>query len=368
MADFRVSVIVPVYNAEDTIRDCLDDITGQTLRETEIICVDDGSSDASVSILEEYRRKDNRIRIIRQENQGAGAARNTGMKEAQGEYLCFLDADDRFEPVMLEEAWKRCCETGAEICVWAADGFDDETGEVQNYTAAFDRKYILQANPFDPASDEAHETILQMFNGVPWNKLFSRKLIDRTGLQFQTQRTTNDAFFVYSALCRADRIVTLDRVLVHRRKNVANSLTQTREKSWKCFFDALTAIRDRLEQDGLYERFEKTFMNRALQNVLWNMDTISLSGAKQMEVFLKEKGFEQLRFDQYDAGFYDEKLYERYQWLRIMEPEGYRAIVKVGKERDAFAVEIGRLRNRFCCRVVDRAVNVLKRLKPGRDS
>ena len=101
MADFRVSVIVPVYNAEDTIRNCLDDITGQTLRETEIICVDDGSSDASVSILEEYRRKDNRIKIIRQENQGAGAARNTGMKEAQGDYLCFLDSDDRFEPVML---------------------------------------------------------------------------------------------------------------------------------------------------------------------------------------------------------------------------------------------------------------------------
>ena len=161
MAEVRVSVIVPVYNAEDTIRDCLDDITGQTLRETEIICVDDGSSDGSVSVIEEYRQKDGRIRVIRQENQGAGAARNTGMKEAQGEYLCFLDADDRFEPEMLEEAWKRCCETGADTCVWSADCFDAGTGEVQAYTSAFDKRYIPQANPFDPASDEAHETDVQ---------------------------------------------------------------------------------------------------------------------------------------------------------------------------------------------------------------
>ena len=365
MAEVRVSVIVPVYNAEDTIRDCLDDITGQTLRETEIICVDDGSSDGSVSVIEEYRQKDGRIRIIRQENQGAGAARNTGMKEAQGEYLCFLDADDRFEPEMLEEAWKRCCETGADTCVWSADCFDAGTGEVQAYTSAFDKRYIPQANPFDPASDEAHETIFQMFNGVPWNKLFSRELVSRTRLQFQTQRTTNDAFFVYSALCRARRIVTLDKVLVHRRKNVANSLTQTREKSWKCFFDALTAIRDRLEQDGIYGRFERSYMNRALQNVLWNMETISLPAAKQMEAFLKEKGFEELRFDRYDAEFYYGRMYERYQWLKEMDPGAYRTALTIAKERDLLREEVERLRNRLCCRVIDRAAAVIRRLKPG---
>ena len=366
MADVMVSVIVPVYNAEDTIRACLDDITAQTLRETEIICVDDGSSDGSVGVLEEYRRKDSRIRIIRQENQGAGAARNTGMKEARGEYLCFLDADDRFEPEMLEEAWKRCRETDADICVWAADAFDAETGKTQAYSAAFDRKYILKTNPFDPSSDEAHETILQMFNGVPWNKLFSREFILRTGLQFQVQRTTNDAFFVYSALCRAGRIVTMDRVFVHRRKNVANSLTQTREKSWRCFFDALTAIRGRLEQDGLFERFERSYMNRALQNVLWNMETVSLSGAKEMEAFLEEEGYAQLKFDGYDADFYYGRLYERYRWLRAMGPEAYRKVLKMEKERDALAAEVEQLKNRFGCRLVDRAAAVFRRLRPGK--
>ena len=366
MAEVRVSVIVPVYNAEDTIRECLDGITGQTLRETEIICVDDGSSDGSVDILEEYRRKDSRIRIVRQENQGAGAARNTGMKEARGDYLCFLDADDRFEPEMLRAAWERCRGTSAEICVWAADGFDAETGNIEAYTSAFDRNYILKTNPFDPASDEAHETILQMFNGVPWNKLFSRELVDRTGLQFQTLRTTNDAFFVYSALCRARLIVTLDRVLVHRRKNGAGSLTQTREKSWRCFFEALTAIRERLEQDGLFERFERSYMNRALQNVLWNMETISLSGAKQMESFLKEEGFERLKFDQYGAGFYYEHLYERYQWLREMDPAAFRTVVKIGRERDALAAEADLLRNRLSCRLADRAATILRSLRPGK--
>ena len=92
----KVSVIVPVYNAKKTIRDCLEAIVGQTLKEIEVICVDDGSKDGSWKVIEEIRQKDDRVRLIRQENQGAGVARNVGMKEARGDYLVFLDSDDYF--------------------------------------------------------------------------------------------------------------------------------------------------------------------------------------------------------------------------------------------------------------------------------
>ena len=357
----QVSVIVPVYNAEKTVRMCLDDIVKQTLREIEIICVDDGSDDNTPAILEEYRRKDGRIRIIRQENRGAGAARNAGMQRAQGEYLCFLDADDLFEPDMLERAWKCCRKTGADICVWAADAFDPETGATEYYKASFDRDYLPKTNPFDPASDETHETILQMFNGVPWNKLFRREFIRETGLQFQTLRTTNDAFFVYSAICRAHQIVTIDRVLVHRRMNVASSLTQTREKSWMCFFEALTALRDRMVRDGLFERFERTYTNRALHNVLWNMETISLEGAKQMADFLKTEGFERLGFERYRPEYYYDHLYERYTWLRDLDPEAFRTIIKVGRRRDILDRELKRMRQRRVIRILDRISGIKSR-------
>jgi len=102
--EIKVSIIIPVYNAEKYIREDLDSLLGQSLREIEVICVDDGSKDSSLKILEDYQRKDDRIKILKQENKGAGAARNEGMKEAKGDYLIFLDADDFFEKDMLEKS------------------------------------------------------------------------------------------------------------------------------------------------------------------------------------------------------------------------------------------------------------------------
>ena len=87
----RVSVVIPVYNIERHLRQCLDSVAGQTLRDIEIICVDDGSTDDSPKILADYASKDSRFQIITQPNAGPGVARNTGMAQATGEYLIFLD-------------------------------------------------------------------------------------------------------------------------------------------------------------------------------------------------------------------------------------------------------------------------------------
>ena len=88
----KVSVILPVYNVEKYLTRCLDSIVNQTLKEIEIICVDDGSTDGSAKILKEYSERDDRIRVFYRENRGAGAVRNFGMQRAQGKYLSFLDS------------------------------------------------------------------------------------------------------------------------------------------------------------------------------------------------------------------------------------------------------------------------------------
>lgn len=90
----KVSVIIPVYNAQQYLKQCLDSICQQTLHEIEIICIDDGSTDDSLRILQEYTKKESRLQILTQKNQGAGAARNCGLRAAKGLYLSFLDADD----------------------------------------------------------------------------------------------------------------------------------------------------------------------------------------------------------------------------------------------------------------------------------
>ena len=113
----KVSVIIPVYKTEKYLRECLDSVINQTLRDMEIICVNDGSPDNSLQILEEYAQKDNRIKIINQENQGLSEARNNGIKVANGEYIGFLDSDDYVSLNFYENLYNRGQETEADIVV-----------------------------------------------------------------------------------------------------------------------------------------------------------------------------------------------------------------------------------------------------------
>ena len=102
----KVSVIIPIYNVETYLPQCLDSIINQTLKEIEIICVDDGSTDKSLDILKEYAKKDKRVAIITQKNLHAGVARNAGLSQAKGEYISFLDSDDFCEPEMFEKMYQ----------------------------------------------------------------------------------------------------------------------------------------------------------------------------------------------------------------------------------------------------------------------
>ncbi|MCD7820977.1 MAG: glycosyltransferase, partial [Clostridiales bacterium] len=122
-----VSVIIPVYNVEKYLRQSLDCILGQTLTDIEVICVDDGSTDQSSAILEEYAQKDTRMKVLRQENRGAGAARNLGFSHAVGTYAYFFDADDLCSLELLEKTVNRAEETGGGqifailgVCAWLA--------------------------------------------------------------------------------------------------------------------------------------------------------------------------------------------------------------------------------------------------------
>ena len=113
----KVSVILPVYNTGKYLRQCLESIENQTLKNFEVFCVDDGSTDDSVEIISEYVKKDSRFHLLKQKNAGGGAARNHGMEAAKGEYLAFLDSDDFFEPGLLEKQAKRLDETKADLSV-----------------------------------------------------------------------------------------------------------------------------------------------------------------------------------------------------------------------------------------------------------
>lgn len=124
----RVSIIIPVFNAERYLRECLDSVVSQTYENLEIICVDDGSSDGSFSILEEYGRADKRIRLMKQEKESrtAALARNMGIEAATGDYITFLDADDFLEENAIEEAVKDIEKSWADVTIFNAYIYDTE--------------------------------------------------------------------------------------------------------------------------------------------------------------------------------------------------------------------------------------------------
>ena len=124
--EIKISVIIPIYNAYDYLRPAMDSVVSQTLTDIEIICVDDGSTDKSLHILKEYKKADPRIRIITETNAGPATARNTGLRRARGEYVAFLDADDFYEPDMLETLYNCAKENDLDIAISKYDIFENK--------------------------------------------------------------------------------------------------------------------------------------------------------------------------------------------------------------------------------------------------
>ena len=129
MEEIKVSVVMAVYNAERYLRQALGSVCAQTLKEIEIICVDDGSTDGSMEILKEFAGQDDRIKILQhlEKTDGAAAARNMGLQAAKGEYLSFLDADDWFEPDMLEKAYEKASLQELDVLIFDAYVYREAT-------------------------------------------------------------------------------------------------------------------------------------------------------------------------------------------------------------------------------------------------
>lgn len=318
----KVSVILPVYNVSDYLRQCMDSIVGQTLKDIEIICVDDGSTDDSLAILKEYEAKDQRVKVIQQANAGAGAARNKGLEIATGEYLSFLDSDDFFEPDMLEKAWSKAHETRAQVVVFRSDQYRED---LQEFVQVRWTLYEKELPPYRPMYFRNFTgNIFKVFVGWAWDKLFSREYVEENHFRFQQLRTSNDMLFVFSAIAFATNIEIVDEVLAHQRRNNPKSLSNTREKSWQCFHEALVALKAALEAHGNFWEYEQDYINYALHFSLWHLETIT--GPKKEVLFnkLKEEWFEEFGIKSLsEECFYNKTEYGKYKVIMDKTFEEY---------------------------------------------
>jgi len=275
----KVSIIIPVYNAEKYLGKCLESLLSQTLQEMEIICVDDGSSDGSPEILKRFQERDGRVRILTQENQYAGAARNNGMKEAQGEYLLFLDADDFFENTLLEKVYNQGKKMEADIVLFGAKQYNDKTGIVSPASWYFKRDALPRENPFSGKTENTD--VFALVTPAPWTKLFRREFVEKQGLSFQGLQNSNDVYFVLTALALAEKITYVDEELVFYRVGMKGSLQGSKSLHPDCFIEAYAGVYHELRRRGIYERYEEGFMNILLSGCAHNLRTVTDWGLRR---------------------------------------------------------------------------------------
>ena len=223
----KVSVIIPVYNVQDYLAECLDSVINQTLRDIEIICVNDGSTDDSLRIAQEYAEKDSRIRVISQPNGGLSAARNTGMRDARGEYIYFLDSDDYLLTNALEELYFRSRENELDILYFGAESFfeSDELKEENKKLAAY---YYRTATDGSVGSEAAMKLFLKdnsYRSSVPM-QFFRRALLTENHLQFLEGILHEDELFTPLALCAAETVAVSDARYYQRRVRGDSIMTQ----------------------------------------------------------------------------------------------------------------------------------------------
>lgn len=317
--EILVSVIMPIYNAEKYLPMALDSVINQTLENIEIICVDDGSTDRSYEILQEYAAKDSRFIILQQENQYAGVARNNGMRVARGKYLSFLDADDYFDSTMLEKAY-RCAEREqADVVTYGGRYFQVFLEDAYHTDVLLNEPFLPEGCSFKPNDNENH--LFNFTNSATWNKLFKKSFVDATRLTFRACQRANDVYFVQMAIALAEKIGIVREDLVCYRTNNEESLQGTNEDTPMQFTTEFFEVQRELKNRDLYKAFGTSFRNLCLNHFIYALERMKTGKAfEELYTALKEKWFEIFHIieaDDYEfTNDYNTYAYERFLYMK----------------------------------------------------
>lgn len=227
----KISVIIPVYNSSTYLRKCLDSVVNQTLKDIEIIVINDGSTDDSKNIIEEYSCKYKNIIFIDQKNKGIGKTRNIGIKKATGEYITFVDSDDYIKENMLEEYYKYAKKHNFDLVIGS-------------YIKKINNKEIIfENNKFKTGNVKTTPQILYLIEYGPWAKLYKREMLINNNIYFDEKRKYEDMPFVSKALLKSKLIGQITEpyyyYIIHN-----NSETTTMDKRVFDILDILKEIKD----------------------------------------------------------------------------------------------------------------------------
>lgn len=263
----KVSIIMPIYNAEKFLPDTLNSVINQTFKNIEIICVDDGSTDNSVRILKEYSQKDSRIRILQQKNQYAGIARNNGLAHATGDYVMFLDSDDLFEKNMVSYLVKKADKYKPDIIVFGYYRFIDSPKKRRPVKNKYKNMMVC-------SSKDIKESIFQITRSMPWDKFIRRDFLKKTGILYQGTKVNNDIFFNRLIVTEAERILFCSKRLVNYKISNNQSLQGKLNKNPTDFIAGNMGIYDELNRRKSYATFKESYNLMAVNDIIIHLKRV----------------------------------------------------------------------------------------------
>lgn len=278
----HISLIVPVYNVEKFLPFCLESMLNQTLLDVEMICIDDGSTDASPLILEAYAKKDPRFRIIHQSNQGVSAARNTGIQAATGEWIMFLDSDDLLKPNACERVWIEANEKPTDIIIYGGYAFPNHP-PVEPWLQWTLSVPTMRCDAFEP------KILFHTAGAKPfvWQQAYSRNFITGKKIMFREDlRLGEDITFQFEAFPQALHFSFIsDTLYLYRWYREGSIMAEARKNLDKKIADHIIItehIADIWNQKGWIQQYGPHFLSWLLEFTVHELFAYSNQQKKEL--------------------------------------------------------------------------------------
>lgn len=309
-----VTIVVPVYNAEPTLVNCLDSLCGQTYPHIEIVLVNDGSTDNSLKICEEYAQKDSRIRILNQENSGPSCTRNAGIDAATGDYIMFVDSDDYIEPTMAERMVSVAEDNAVEMVICSF--FEEKNGTVRRHSFSHRSGYYNEQECYAAALNIIDDNSKTRIPHYSWVRLVDRKVFEDASLRFDTTIKRSEDYLLWTQVhfriksmyllsdeqlyhyIRTPSSITNSYVkdYWHMCKSLYHALLQNlpQEKEVQRRIDAMLiqrsiiAVRNaaRSDKQQFNKEFNEVMSDKELRKACWKVGLVKNSGRAKLYAFM----------------------------------------------------------------------------------
>ena len=301
----EISVVIPAYNAVDYLDEAICSIINQSFRDLEIICVDDGSTDNTLEVLQSYASKDDRIHVYHQENQGAGGATDNGISKAKGKYLYLMDADDILDLNALEELYNLMEEKDLDFVIFKAITYDQDTDKY------IEDKYYTMPKLHECVGDSVFywkdigDTIFNMCV-TPWSKLYRRDLIEKSREEYPSYLIYHDNILFFQMLFNSRRAYFLDKFLYTYRIHSSSLVNSNNERSIH-IIETYNFIIKRFMDYGHFEEYKETLYNRKINLCHYRYKLVK-DEFKELFFVEMKKDFEKIigheRYDEFYSSLY----------------------------------------------------------------